>query len=317
MMHVLQLVGYDPLVLKPDLPKGWKGKILPGSQSFSYEGNFGNIIIQQYKQDQWCIRYTIFRFLKKMVLQWKEEATLCIRFVLQGDLSYRGDGKKFQVKAGSVNILWAPRRETFTTLLRNEEYVLFNLHYAPALVQQLLPSFPTKGIFPEHKSSPIEMEWNKTINEILDAPYDDEETLRFYFENKVREILLFLLLQPGAGIRYEGLTKEVVNKVHETDRLILKDLNSWLHIPALAKKVALSEFKLKLAFKQVIGMNMFERLREARLEKGKKLLLETDHQGKVIYSMVGFKSLSGFEDAFKEKYGLPPLKFRKKFQLRD
>jgi AraC family transcriptional regulator, transcriptional activator of the genes for pyochelin and ferripyochelin receptors len=108
----------------------------------------------------------------------------------------------------------------------------------------------------------------------------------------------------------------VVDKVREVDRLILRDLSEWLHISVLAKKVSLSQFKLKLAYKRIIGMNMFERLREARLEKGRMLLLETDYQVKLIYRMVGYKSLSGFEEAFKEKYGLPPLQYRKKYQPR-
>jgi AraC-like DNA-binding protein len=65
-----------------------------------------------------------------------------------------------------------------------------------------------------------------------------------------------------------------------------------------------------------MGLNLFERLREARLARAKQLLLETDLQVKVIFREVGYKSLSGFEDAFKEKYGLPPLQYRKAFQPR-
>jgi transcriptional regulator GlxA family with amidase domain len=133
-------------------------------------------------------------------------------------------------------------------------------------------------------------------------------------KNRVRDILLFLLLRPGSGIRYEGVTEEEVNRVHQVDALIMQDLKEWLHIPVLAKKVHMTEFKLKFAFKKVMGVGMFERLKEARLEKGKQLLLDTDLQIKVIFSTVGYKSLSGFEDAFKEKYGLPPLQYRKKFQ---
>jgi AraC-like DNA-binding protein len=315
MLPPLQLVGYGPVAWLSTLPKGWKGKILPGSEVYSYEGELGHIIIQQYSDEQWSIRYAVFRFLKKIVLHWKEEAALCIRFVLQGDFKYKGENKNYKVREGAVNLCWAPERETYARCSANQEYIIFQFQYAPSLVQELHPRFPETSIPSEHKSSPIEKEWNKTINEILDAPYDDE-MLRFFFETRVRDILLFLMLQPGAGIRYEGLTSEVVDKVREVDRLILRDLSEWLHISVLAKKVSLSQFKLKLAYKRIIGMNMFERLREARLEKGRKLLLETDYQIKLIYRMVGYKSLSGFEDAFKEKYALPPLQYRKKYQPR-
>lgn len=315
MFPALQLVGYGPVSLQPSLPKNWQGKILPGSQPFSYEGEHGSVVIQQYRDENWSIRYAVIRFLKKIIVHWREEAALYVRFMVQGDFKYKAEGNRFKIRARNVNLCWAPGRESFASFAGNQEYIIFQLQYAPELVRQLLPYFPAGSIPNESKSTPIDNEWNKTLYEIMEAPYDGE-TLRFYFENRVRDILLYLLLQPGAGIRYEGLTTEVVRKVYEADGLILKDLTTWLHIPALAKMVALSEFKLKLAYKRVIGMNMFERLREARLEKARKLLVETDCQIKVIYSMVGFKSLSGFEEAFKEKFGLPPLQYRKKYQPR-
>ena len=126
--------------------------------------------------------------------------------------------------------------------------------------------------------------------------------------------MLYILLRSGSGIRYEGLTSDEVIKMHEVDALILQDITNWLHIPVLARKVHLSEFKLKMGFKQVIGVNLFERLRIARLEKAKRLLVDTDLQIKVIYREVGYKSLSAFEDAFKEKFGLTPSKYRKQFK---
>ena len=94
-----------------------------------------------------------------------------------------------------------------------------------------------------------------------------------------------------------------------------RNITEWLHIPALARLVHMTEFKLKWAYKAVIGRPMFERLREARLEQARQLLLHTDEQIKNIHKKVGYKSLSAFEEAFKEKYGLPPLRYRKWHRL--
>lgn len=312
MFPPIQLMGYGPVVFDSRLPASWKGKILPGGEIFYYQGPAGTIMIQEYQQEHWCIRYAVFRFFKKMILHWTQEAAICFRFVLQGHLKYRGDDKKFYIRSGRVNMSWAPGRQNYAIVARGEEYIILNLHYSPLLVSQLLPRFPA-GLAPEQSSTLIERQWQDTINELMDAPYG-EGTLRFFFENKVRDILLFLLSQPGTGERFEGLTQEEVEKVYEVDRMILNDLGTWLHIPQLAKKVGLSQFKLKLAYPRVMGCNMFERLRLARLEKGRLLLLETDLQVKVIFREAGYKSLSGFEDAFREKYGLPPLQYRKKYQ---
>jgi AraC-like DNA-binding protein len=311
----LLVEGYGPLNFTPALPNYWKGKVLPASHSFYYEGDLGWILIQEYCSKQWCIRYIALKLLQKTVLQRKEEDCLRLQFVLKGNLKYRAGTEKIKLTGGSVNAVWAPGRDSLGTFLKNTEYNLFQVLYAPGLVQQLLPDFPQKSVLPERKSNLIEGEWNEAIQKILEAPYD-EETLHFFYENRVRDILWFFLLRPGGGIRYEGVTDEDVAKVRQVDAFILSDLRKWLSIPVLARKVNMTEFKLKWAFKQVIGMNLFERLREARLERAKKLLLETDLQVKVIYREVGYKSLSGFEDAFREKYGLPPLKYRRTYQPR-
>jgi AraC-like DNA-binding protein len=315
MTPLLLVEGYGPINFTPALPKNWKGKVLPGSLSFYYEGDLGWILIQEYRSELWCIRYIVLRLLQKTVLQRKEEDFLRLQFIFKGDLKYRAGTEKIKIAGGSVNAIWAPGRNSFGSFLKNTEYVLFQVLYSPGLVQQLLPEFPKKSILPERKFNLIEGEWSEAIQKILEAPYD-EEMLHFFYENRIRDILWFFLLRPGGGIRYEGVTDEDVAKVRQVDALILSDLKKWLSIPVLAKKVNMTEFKLKWAFKQVIGLNLFERLREARLHRAKQLLLETDLQIKVIFREVGYKSLSGFEDAFKEKYGLSPLQYRKTFQPR-
>lgn len=316
MISPLFVQGLGPLVFASALPSNWNRKILPGAEVFSYKSDIGEIVIQEYLQENWCLRYLVFHFLKKTVLHWKEDASLRVRFLLQGHLLIGDKEKRAKIKAGTINTIWAPGRKTYASFSKNSEYVLFHALYAPEIVRQLLPGFPKTNVPPETKTVPIQQEWNEIIEEVLDAPYD-AETLHFFFENKVREILFFLLQRPGLGIQYAGLTKEEVAKVHEVDAIIMKDIKKWLHIPVLAKKVNMTEFKLKLAFKQVIGMNMFERLRSLRLEKARQLLLETNLQIKAIYLTVGYKSPSGFEDAFRNKYGIPPLRYRKKYQPRD
>ncbi|MGZ3838187.1 MAG: helix-turn-helix domain-containing protein [Flavisolibacter sp.] len=311
----LQLAGYGPLVFDHSLPVSWKGRILPGARVFYYEGSLGTVALQEYREAEWCIRYTVFRFPKRIVLQWTEEHTLRFRFVLQGNVQFRGEEKKYKVREGAVNMLWAPGRRTYATVRGGEEYIILHVEYTRGLARQLLPRFP-EGLSPEQKSTPIEKKWQDAIHEMMEAPYEGRP-LGFFFENRVRDVLLYVLSQPGTGNRFEGLTKEEVEKIRQVDRLILEDLDHWHNVAELAKMVAMSQFKLKLAYLRVMGMSMFERFRQAKLEKGRRLLLETDHQIKLIYRMAGYKSVSGFEDAFKEKYGLLPLKYRKKYQPRE
>ena len=301
------------LKFQPGLPKKWNGQVLPGSENYYYSGELGDVLIQEYRGNGWIMRYTIFEFTRKTSLQWKEEAMFRIQFALQGKIHYQYDKGKVKLKAGTVNTIWAPGRTTEALFAKRVRYQIFHILYEPNMVQQLLPQFPTNQVPSEKVITPIESEWLSIVHQILQAPYETSTRL-FYYENRVRDILLALLLRSGSGIRYEGLTSDEVTKIHEVDALILGDITHWLHIPVLAKKVHLSEFKLKMGFKQVIGVNLFERLRLARLEKAKRLLVDTDLQIKVIYTEVGYRSLSAFEEAFKEKYGLTPFKYRHRFK---
>lgn len=298
--------------LSPSLPVNWNGKVMPGSDVFSYTGEVGEIIIQEYQAEEWCMRFVHANFAKKTILRWQEEPMLRIHFALQGDLELNTSKGKVRLLAGTVNAAWSEVQESEATFKKKQKCLLFQALYKPALVQQLNPDFPNDQLTNQKLVTPIAKEWLDAIHQILECPYD-AETRQFYYENRVRDILLFVMLRPGSGIRYEGLTDDEVRKTHQVDALILEDLHNWLHIPALAKKVHMSDFKLKLAFKQVIGVNLFERLRDARLDKATKLLTQTNMQIKAIFREVGYKSLSGFEEAFKEKYGMGPSQYRNRF----
>ena len=298
--------------LSPFLPANWNGKVMPGSDVFSYTGEIGEIVIQEYQTEQWCMRFVHANFAKKTLLRWQEEPVLRIQFALEGDVGLSTSHHKFRLLAGTVNAAWSEIRESEAAFRRKQKCLLFQAMYNPKLVQQFNPDFPNVQLTSNKLVTPIAKEWLDTIYQILECPYD-AETRRFYYENRVRDILLYVMLRPGSGVRYEGLTDDEVRKIHQVDALILQDLRNWLHIPALAKKVHMSEFKLKMAFKQIIGLNLFERLRDARLEKASKLLTQTNMQIKAIFREVGYKSLSGFEEAFKEKYGMGPSQYRNRF----
>ena len=73
------------------------------------------------------------------------------------------------------------------------------------------------------------------------------------------------------------------------------------------------EARLKEAYKDIIGRTIYERLREARLQKARELLLATDLQVQLMYAEVGYESITGFIDAFRERFLLSPLQYRKKY----
>ena len=67
-------------------------------------------------------------------------------------------------------------------------------------------------------------------------------------------------------------------------------------------------------FKQDTGMNYFEYLTWVRIEKAKAILLSSEHLVTEIASETGFKDYRIFIKSFKDKTGMTPKEFRKKYE---
>ena len=92
--------------------------------------------------------------------------------------------------------------------------------------------------------------------------------------------------------------------------LIEKDPFSHIHIPMLADKAGINEFKLKLGFRELFHTSPYQYRLRLCLEKAKTLLEETDDTIDQIATKVGFDSYNGFSTAFKKAYSIAPTIYR-------
>jgi AraC family transcriptional regulator, transcriptional activator of the genes for pyochelin and ferripyochelin receptors len=92
--------------------------------------------------------------------------------------------------------------------------------------------------------------------------------------------------------------------------LIDKDPISRLHIPILADKAGINEFKLKLGFRELFQTSPYQYRLRLCLKKAKQLLEETDDTIDQIASKVGFETYNGFSTAFKKAFKIPPTAYR-------
>ena len=314
-MEALIHSSHGALVLSPSLPYDWKGGILSGSQPYTYEGPAGAVTIQKFHDEKFSICYAVAHFLEKIKLFWKEEPLLRLQYLLDGKLQYGGtDERPIRLKSGQVNAIWAPGRETMADFSKGS-YEIFQIAFQPELVQKLLPQFPLVRSFSETSRQWINEDRQKDIYEILNVLYS-EDARRFFYETKIREHLLsFLLPSPREGL--DRYTEEEIERIYKVDRKILKNLNQHHTTEDLARFAKMSEGKLITAFKEIIGVSMFDRYKEAKLQKAKRYLLETDVQVKALYAMVGYDSYTGFVEAFTERFRLSPLRYRKKYRPFD
>lgn len=315
-MELVLHSSYGPLALQPSLPHGWNGNLLCGGMSYSHEANFGSICIQRFEDEKFSICYIVLRFLKKVKLAWSEEPLLRLQYLMQGGFRYKLEPEKLvRLRTGQVNAVWAPGRET-TAHFSKGNYEMLLIGFKPELVQELLPRFPGVRSFAEENYKKwISTENKNRIYEILNVPYTDN-TRRFFYETKVREYLLSFLL-PSHPQGLERYNETEIERIRAVESLILKDLTKHHSSKELAAIAKMPEARLIEGFRDVVGVTMFERYKEAKLQKAKKYLLETDIQVKVLYEIVGYDSYTGFVEAFTERFGLSPLRFRKKYRPFD
>jgi AraC-like DNA-binding protein len=305
--------SYGPLEWLPAYPAGYEGLRLNGSAPSWSGGAFGTLLVQEVAHEHYRIRYILLRAVEKLVLRWREERALKLQVALHNDYRYQGDRGGIRLRPPGFNLVWAPEREGAAFFEKGREYRLFTTHFMPPLVQQLVPRFPGAAVPAETGVRPLEPRLNELVQAILANPYSEAQR-QFFYENKVREILFNLLTGVQSHLDKSGFSEEEIRRVHQVDVLILSDLKKHYTIEQLAARARMSQDRLKEAFKAVIGVGMYERLKEARLQQARQLVLTTSLPIKAIFDRVGYETITGFIDAFKERFGLPPATYRKQFQ---
>jgi AraC-like DNA-binding protein len=92
--------------------------------------------------------------------------------------------------------------------------------------------------------------------------------------------------------------------------LIDRDPVAHIHIPRLADKAGINEFKLKLGFRELFQTSPYQYRLQLCLQKAKELLEETDDTIDQIAVRVGFETYNGFSTAFKKAFHLAPTEYR-------
>ena len=92
--------------------------------------------------------------------------------------------------------------------------------------------------------------------------------------------------------------------------LIEKDPVTHLHIPILADKAGINEFKLKLGFRELFQTSPYQYRLHLCLKKAQQLLEETDDTIDQIAAKVGFDTYNGFSTAFKKAFRVAPTEYR-------
>ena len=223
---------------------------------------------------------------------------------------------------GQFNMIHTPFLESRNTLEKGQDYIAFDILYPVNLLEQLAEEFPSANLFVEkiHAGKPAllnhEHMWmgaalNGIIGRILHFP-PGEAGWKFFLENKVREILYQVMVQTGKRYHVKpALTKSEMESIHAAKEIILANMEHHFTISQIARKVCLNDFKLKRGFVKLFGLGPYEFLLQARMNRARELILDSDKSIKEIAALTGYTLLSSFTTAFKKRFHCTPGLLRK------
>jgi LacI family transcriptional regulator len=93
-------------------------------------------------------------------------------------------------------------------------------------------------------------------------------------------------------------------------QFIRQEQGCGISVDSVADAVAVSRRSLERRFRETIGRTILEEIRLARIERAKRLLLETKYPISKVAQLAGFGSTGRFVQFFHDRVGRTPRKFR-------
>jgi len=146
------------------------------------------------------------------------------------------------------------------------------------------------------------------LNGMLNENSNKEAGYELFLKNKLEEIIIFL------SRKYSQITipkaKSMV-RIGKAIDFIEKNYQRNIYIQELAEIGFMSVRNFQRIFKDATGLSPNDYLLELRIQHASKLLTETDSAIYEVSELVGITDWFYFSKAFKRKFGVSPVKYRK------
>jgi LacI family transcriptional regulator len=93
-------------------------------------------------------------------------------------------------------------------------------------------------------------------------------------------------------------------------RFIKDHAGHGISVPDVVAHVGVSRRTLERRFLRSLGRSISSQITQHRLERAKRLLLETDLPSQRVATGAGFGSTKTFNRVFRRAVGVPPMRFR-------
>jgi AraC family transcriptional regulator, transcriptional activator of the genes for pyochelin and ferripyochelin receptors len=249
--------------------------------------------------------------------------TVKLYFNRKGNTSmeYTQFQKRFTIKEGQYNMLYAPELDTTISHL-NDTSNIFSLQLTKDCFRDMVDSENAEldniaNRISKNHSVLLSDRWfdfgfdiEKCISDIINCQYTNEFK-KYYLHAKATELFILALGPICYGHRRSAafIKKDSdIEKFHAVKDFIRKNYSNPTSLYELSKTFGLNEYKLKRGFKELFNISVIDFLITCRLEHGKYLLRDTNKSVSEVAYQIGYSSPEHFSKAFKKKYGISPSK---------
>jgi len=109
---------------------------------------------------------------------------------------------------------------------------------------------------------------------------------------------------------------EILERLNLAREFMHSNIDRPISLSQIARNASLSTYHFLRLFKEVFGETPRQYLIRNRLEKARKLLVNTELSVTDISLEIGFESISHFTRLFNRRFGSSPGKFRQSLQSR-
>lgn len=300
--------------------------VVPGAKGVGASVSFGSLRFYEIECPGFRICYNNYDITRRTFIHVSAtKPLLALHFTVTNTLHCKPEGlTEITLLQGQFNLVCGNFVNTIAWFDANQVYTTFCIHFSPDYLGKFAAHFPllstllqksalgAAGILSRyHGQTTLEM--HALIKKILRCRYEGE-IRNMYLDAKVQELLLLALEQMDSTQQKTGdivLKPYDIEKIREARDYLLRNMENPCTLIELSHKVGINDFKLKKGFKKIYGTTVYDFLVDARMEKAKVLLLETDTSINEIAFITGYKNLSSFITAFKKKMGRSPGVFKK------
>ncbi|MDF2189529.1 AraC family transcriptional regulator [Paraflavitalea sp. CAU 1676] len=317
----LMLRDNEPVSFSKTVPGPLARLQVPGAMPQYASGEWGNFLFYEQTGPDFSIWYKTYQMKQSICLHAVTEApmySLC--FAINRSFRFQQEGmSKTRLAEGEFNILYGASLHHQLWLEKGKKYTVCEIQFAPAWLHRLGGSYSLVDEFLFKTSlgfsgqlNPVHAAITPDILTILqhmrNCPFTGDAK-NTWLQSLLSRLLLLTVTkmsmssQTAAGWKLQA---HELAKVREAREYLSQRIDQPGTVMELSHTIGLNDFKLKRRFKQMYGVTIFEFLLEARMEKAKGLLLETNMTVHAVAISVGYKNISSFTVAFKKKYGVLP-----------